>query len=389
ITAEPYLYQLLQAFDPDLQKIFKIRADFDQSMNRTDEALILFSGFIRTKTAEEGLRKFDRSAVAAMMEEAVRMTGRQEKISTSFPRIVDLLREADYWAGREQRNKVLSKDVEKALESRIHRSNMIEEHIQELIDRGSIMIDLDGDKVGQVNGLAVYNMGDFMFGKPARITAATSMGRSGIINIEREAEMSGKIHNKGVLVLEGYLRTKYAQDKPLSMSASIAFEQSYAGVDGDSASSTEIYALLSSLAGVPIRQDIAVTGSVNQKGETQPIGGVNVKIEGFFKCCKVRGLTGKQGVMIPENNLKDLMLCKEVLEAVDKRLFHIYAVRTIDQGIAILTGLQAGKRRQDGTYPPKSVNGLVDARLRFLAEKMKSFGASGEGAGTKTAQRPS
>ena len=217
--------------------------------------------------------------------------------------------------------------VDKALEAKRYRSNMVEEHLQEMIDRGTLMIDVEGEVVGQVNGLAVYSLGDYMFGKPSRITASTSMGRAGIINIEREADMSGSTHNKGVLILGGYLRKKYAQDKPLTMSASIAFEQSYGGVDGDSASSTEIYALLSSLAGVPIRQSIAVTGSVNQKGEVQAIGGVNQKIEGFFDCCRQRGLTGEQGVMIPESNVKDLMLRKEVLEAVKDGKFHIFAVQ--------------------------------------------------------------
>ncbi len=384
VTTEPYLYHLLQIYDTDLSKIFKVRAEFNQSMNKEDKAFMEFAGFVRTKVDEEKFRKFNRSAVIELIEEAVRMTGRQEKISTSFPRITDLLREADYWAGIAGRDTVQAEDVEKALETRIYRSNMIEEHIQELINRGSIMIDLDGQKVGQVNGLAIYNLGDYMFGKPARITASTSMGRAGIINIEREAEMSGRIHNKGMLVLEGYLRTKYAQNKPLSMSASIAFEQSYTGVDGDSASSTEVYAILSSLAAIPIRQDIAVTGSVNQKGETQPIGAVNDKIQGFYHCCKVQGLTKKQGVMIPESNLKDLMLSKEVLKAVEKEEFHIYAVKNIDQGISILTGLEAGEKSEDGTYPPESVNGLVDARLLSLVKGLKSFDESEEESQEKT-----
>jgi ATP-dependent Lon protease len=224
--------------------------------------------------------------VAALVEQAVRMTGRQEKISTSFPIITDLLREADYWAGQDKSSEVQEKHVDKAIETKIYRSSLIEEHIQEMIDRGTLLIDVDGEVIGQVNGLAVYSLGDYMFGKPSRITATTSMGRAGIINIEREADMSGSTHNKGMLILSGYLRKKYAQDKPLTMSASIAFEQSYSGVDGDSASSTEIYALLSSLSGVPIKQSIAVTGSVNQKGEVQAIGGVNYKIEGFFECCR-------------------------------------------------------------------------------------------------------
>jgi len=245
------------------------------------------------------------------------------------------------------------------------------------------MIDAEGEVVGQVNGLAVYAMGDYMFGKPSRITASTSMGRAGIINIEREADLSGSTHNKGVLILSGYLRKKYAQDKPMTMSASIAFEQSYGGVDGDSASSTEIYALLSSLSGVPIRQYIAVTGSVNQKGEIQAIGGVNQKIEGFYDCCRNKGLTGKQGVMIPEANVKDLMLRKDVVEAVKKGKFHIYPVKTIDEGIEILTGKKAGKRKADGTYPKGTINDLVDRKLRELAEGLKSFGKNEENEGSR------
>jgi predicted ATP-dependent protease len=255
---------------------------------------------------------------------------------------------------------------------------MVEEHLQEMIDRGTLMIDVDGAVVGQVNGLAVYSLGDYMFGKPSRITASTSMGRSGVINIEREADMSGSTHNKGVLILGGYLRKKYAQDKPLTMSGSIAFEQSYSGVDGDSASSTEIYALLSSLSEVPINQSIAVTGSVNQKGEIQAIGGVNQKIEGFFDCCRHKGLTGKQGVMIPESNVNDLMLRKDVIEAVKNGQFRIYPVKTIDQGIAILTGKDAGQKQADGSYPEETINFLVDQKLKSLAEGLKRFAAGDE-----------
>jgi predicted ATP-dependent protease len=255
---------------------------------------------------------------------------------------------------------------------------MIEEHIQEMIDRGTLMIDVDGEVVGQVNGLAVYDLGDYTFGKPSRITASTSMGRSGIINIEREADLSGSTHNKGVLILSGYLRKKYAQDKPLTMSASIAFEQSYSGVDGDSASSTEIYALLSSLSGVPLKQSVAVTGSVNQKGEVQAIGGVNQKIEGFYDCCRKLGLTGRQGAMIPESNLKDLMLRKDVVEAVKEGKFHVYAVKTIDEGIEILTDKEAGQKHPDGTYPKGTTNYLVNEKLKELAEGLKKFGEEEE-----------
>ena len=383
IISDLYLYHMLLYYDEDVKKIFKVRADFDSSMDKTEESIQQFTRFIRMKCDDEDLRPFDRAAVASLVEEAVRMTGRQEKISTSFPAITDLLREADFWAGEKKQEVVQEEHVQKAIEARIYRSNLIEQHLQEMIDRGTLMIDVSGSAVGQVNGLAVYNLGDYMFGKPSRITVSTSMGRAGIINIEREADLSGSTHNKGVLILGGYLRKKYAQDKPLTVSASIAFEQSYSGVDGDSASSTEIYALLSSLSGVPIKQNIAVTGSVNQKGEVQPIGGVNQKIEGFFDCCKKKGYTGDQGVMIPESNIKDLMLRKDVVEAVGKGTFHIHAVRTIDEGIEILTGKKAGEKKTDGTYPKGTINELVDTKLKELAEGLKGFAEKEEKEGSK------
>jgi lon-related putative ATP-dependent protease len=386
VISDEYLYHMLLAYDEDVRKIFKVRADFDTSMNKNEESLRQFAEFIKMKKDEEELKTFDKTAVSALTEHAVRMSGRQEKISTSFPAITDLIREADFWADQENQSIVREEHVDKAIESRIFRSNLIEEHIQEMIDRGTIKIAVDGAVVGQVNGLAVYNLGDYMFGKPSRITASTSMGRSGIINIEREADLSGSTHNKGVLILSGYLREKYAQDKPLTMSASIAFEQSYSGVDGDSASSTEVYALLSSLSGVPLRQDIAVTGSVNQKGEVQAIGGVNQKIEGFYDCCRQIGLTGEQGVLIPESNVKDLMLRKDVVDSVDKGQFHVYAVKTIDEGIEILTGKASGEKQSDGTYQQGTINDLVDKKLRELAEGLQKFGKEDEQE-TKTEKR--
>jgi len=302
------------------------------------------------------------------------MAGRQEKISTHLLRVDEILQEADFRAGLEGQPVVGTKHVDQALQARIYRANLIEEQIQEMIDRGSLLIDTDGAVVGQVNGLSVYMLGDYSFGKPTRITAATSMGRAGVVNIEREADLSGNTHNKGVLILSGYLRRKYAQEKPLTMTSSIAFEQSYSGVDGDSASSTEIYAILSSVSGLPLRQDLAVTGSVNQKGEVQAIGGVNQKIEGFFDCCKAKGLTGKQGVLIPESNVKDLMLRKDVVEAVSKKKFHVYPVTTIDQGIEILTGIPAGEADVTGNYPKDTVHYLVHAKLGKLAAGLKKFG---------------
>jgi lon-related putative ATP-dependent protease len=378
IISEPYLYNLLLAYDEDVSDIFKVRADFDTSMDKNEESIRRFAEFIKRKKDEDKLKPLDRTAIAALVEHAVRLSGRQEKISTSFPIITDLVREADWWAGQDNQDMVRDEHVLKAIEAKIYRSNLIEEKIQEMIDRGTLMIDVDGEVVGQVNGLAVYDLGDYMFGKPSRITASTSMGRAGIINIEREADLSGSTHNKGMLILGGYLRKKFAQDKPLTMSASIAFEQSYSGVDGDSASSTEIYALLSSLSGVPLKQYIAVTGSVNQKGEVQAIGGVNEKVEGFYDCCRAVGLTGQQGVMIPESNVKDLMLRHDVVEAVNKGRFHVYSVKTVDEGIEILTGKKAGELRPNGSYPRGTINHLVDEKLKELAEGYEKFGEKKE-----------
>ncbi len=380
MIGETQIYYLLYSLDDDFKKIFKIKADFDSVMNKDSDKIQQYASFIRKICDEDKLKPFDRSGVAAVVEHGVRITGRQKKLSTRFHLIADLVREANYWAEKDGSDVITEKQVEKAIEKRNYRVNLIEEKIQEMIDDGTILIDSDGMVVGQVNGLSVYDLGDYMFGKPSRITAKTSLGKAGIINIEREAEMSGPIHNKGVYILAGYLRGKYAQDKPITMSASLCFEQSYSGVEGDSASSTEIYALLSSISGLPLRQDIAVTGSVNQKGEIQPIGGVNHKIEGFFDVCKAKGLTGKQGVMIPHLNIDDLMLRKDVVEAVRKGQFHIYPVKTIDHGIEILTGMEAGERIQDGGFKEGTVNDLVDKKLRDLGKKIKEFEGGEEGA---------
>jgi len=378
MIGDAYLYETLYAVDEDFKKIFKIKADFDSVMDRKEETQLQYASFIRKICQDENLLSFERSGVAAVIEYGVRLAGRQKKLSTEFHRITDILREASYWAKKDKSDRVTEKHVEQAIAEKIYRKKMIEDKIQEMIEDGIIMIDSEGAKVGQVNGLSVYDMGEYSFGKPSRITAKASMGKAGIINIEREADLSGRTHNKGVLILGGYLRGKYAQDKPLTLTASLCFEQSYSGVDGDSASSTEVYALLSSLAELPLRQDIAVTGSVNQNGEIQPIGGVNQKIEGFFDVCRSRALTGRQGVMIPHQNIGDLMLRKDVVEAVAAEKFHIYPVQTIDQGIEILTGVPAGERRKDGTYPEGTVNFLVDKKLQELARRMKEFEAEEE-----------
>jgi predicted ATP-dependent protease len=301
------------------------------------------------------------------------MVADQDKLSTRFAQIKDWVEEADYWAKQDNAEYISAKHVRKALDERFFRHNLPEEKVRDMISRGTIMIDVEGAVVGQLNGLSVLSLGDISFGRPSRITAKTFLGRGGVINIERESQLSGPIHNKGVMILSGYLGWKYAQDTPLSLSASICFEQSYEGVEGDSASSTELYSILSSLSGLPLKQNIAVTGSVNQRGEVQPIGGVNQKIEGFFRVCRAKGLTGEQGVMIPYTNLINLMLREEVVDAVREGKFHVYSAKTIDEGIEILTGVAAGERQADGSYPEGTVNYAVSHQLGKMAERLRSF----------------
>jgi lon-related putative ATP-dependent protease len=372
------IYNLLYHMDEDFKKIFKIKAEFDSEMDKGEKAIGDYVRFVRKICDDDRLRPFDKSGLAALVEYATRIAGRQRKLSTRFHVIADVIRESSYWAGRMKKTEVGRDDVEKSIRERFERVSLIEDKIQEMIEEGTILIDTAGAVVGQVNGLSVYDMGQFMFGKPARITARTAMGRAGVINIEREADLSGPTHNKGVLILGGYLRGKYASKQPLSLTASLAFEQSYGGVDGDSASSTEVYAILSSLSGLALRQDLAVTGSLNQKGEIQPIGGVNEKIEGFFDVCKAKGLTGTQGVLIPHQNVQNLMLRADVVAAVKEGTFHVYPVRTIDEGIEILTGVEAGAADKDGNYPEGTVHFLVDRELQRLARGWKAFAAPGD-----------
>lgn len=376
VMGDDSLYQLLTLYDEDFWEMFKVKSDFDSRMERSDENMRSFACFIRTCCDDEKLRPFDRSGVARVIEYAVRSTGDQERLSARFGPLKDLLVEADYWAREADREMISGEDVEKAAREKIHRLDLVAERMKQMILDGTLMIDVEGAVTGQVNGLSVYDLGLFSFGRPNRITAKTFLGKGGVINIERESQMSGRIHDKGVLILSGYLGWKYAQDKPLSLSASICFEQSYSGVEGDSASSTELYAIMSSLSGLPIRQDIAVTGSVNQKGEIQPIGGVNQKIEGFFDICKAKGLTGNQGVMIPSLNVRNLMLREEVVDAVSAGTFHLYEVKTVDQGIEILTGVPAGERQPDGTFPDGTVNCLIDRHLREYAERLRKYSSS-------------
>jgi len=373
MIGDAYVYNLLYFQDEDFKKIFKIKAEFDSEMNKDDRTIRDYACFIKKICDEDSLLPMDKGGIAALIEYGTRIAGRQKKVSTRFHALADVIRESSYWAKIDGKKVIGRENVEKAVLERFERVSLLEDKVQEMIEEGTILIDTEGQVVGQVNGLSVYDMGQFSFGKPTRITAKTAVGRAGVINIEREADMSGPTHNKGVLILGGYMRGKYAQRKPFSLSASIAFEQSYAGVDGDSASSTEVYAILSSLSRLPLRQDIAVTGSINQKGEIQPIGGVNEKIEGFFEVCRAKGLTGTQGVIIPYQNSQNLMLRQDVVQAVADGKFHIYPIKNIDEGMTILAGIEAGASREDGTFEEGTVNFLVDQELQRLAASWKDF----------------
>ena len=374
----PYIYYLLFYLEPDYRKFFKVKADFDSRIDRTPRAVRDYSLFVATLCRNEGLPHFDRSGVAALLEQSSRLVEEQNKFSSRFMEIADLIREAGFWARRVNAPTVTREFILQAVEEKSYRSNRLEERLREMIDDGIIMVDTQGSEVGQINGLSVMTLGDHTFGRPTRVTSRVYLGRAGMVNIEREVKLSGPIHDKGVLILTGYLGGTYARDRPLSFSATICFEQSYDGVEGDSASSTELYALLSALSGLPLRQGIAVTGSVNQLGRVQPIGGVNHKIEGFFAVCKLKGLTGEQGVMIPRSNERHLMLRDEVIEAVEAGRFHIWSVESIDQGVELLTGVSAGQRQEDGSYPADTVNFRVERRLKEMQELLRSQTESGE-----------
>lgn len=367
------MYELLYNFEDDFKKIFKIRVEFDDEMNWGEEVIRHYCGRLRKLCDDENLLPFDRGAIAALMEHGVRQAGRRGKVTARFFDIADVAREASYAAQQEHKTVVTEAHVRQALDAKIDRHNLIEMKIQEMIEKGLLLIDVCGERMGQVNGLSVMELGGYAFGKPVRITASAALGKSGIINIERESNLSGRIHDKGMHIISGYLRRMFAQDKPLSLAASVCFEQSYSGVDGDSASSTEIYALLSALAGAPIRQDLAVTGSVNQQGDIQPIGGVNEKIEGYYDVCRVKGFTGKQGVLIPIENVDDLMLRNDVIEAVAQGKFHIFPVRTIDEGIEILTGQKAGSRNGAGRFEENGIFARADERLRQMAKTLSDY----------------
>jgi predicted ATP-dependent protease len=367
------LYELLYEYEEDFRKIFKVRVEFDEEMAMSDGVIAEYAGRLRALSEKENLYPFDRGAFAAMLEYGVRQAGRRNKVTARFIDIADLAREAHYDAAAAGESVVRAAHVRGALSSKMERHNLIETRIREMIQEGTLLVDVEGSRVGQVNGLSVLEIGGYSFGKPVRITATAALGKAGLINIERESNLSGRFHDKGMHIIAGYLRSKFAQDKPLSLAASICFEQSYSGVDGDSASSTEIYALASALSGVPLRQDIAVTGSINQQGDIQAIGGVNEKIEGFFDVCRIKGLTGTQGVMMPESNVEDLMLREDVLEAVAAGKFHVWPIAQVEQGIELLTGRLAGKKGGDGKFEPGTVLALIDERLHSMAKTLKEF----------------
>lgn len=375
------LYYALAAGDPDFNRLFKVQADFDDSIRRTDDNQQDYARLIAAIVRRHELRDVDATGVARLIEEGSRLADDREKLSIEVGNLADLVREADYWAGKLGSDMITNDAVARSIDERIQRSDRLRDRSQEGIERDLVLIETEGAKVGQINGLAVMQLGDFAFGKPSRITARVRMGRGRVTDIEREANLGGALHSKGVMILWGYLAGKFAENIPLALAASLGFEQSYGGVDGDSASSTELYALLSALSGIPIRQGLAVTGSVNQMGDVQVIGGTNEKIEGFFDICQARGLTGEQGVLIPQGNVQHLMLRPEIVTAVEQGLFNIYSVATIDQGIEILTGVAAGTKGSDGEFPPGTINRMVEDKLREFAWRAKTF-ASVNGAET-------
>lgn len=375
----PLFYYLLRYYDPDFGPLFKVQADFASQMDRNRENLSEFVHLIAGAAHREKLLPFNREAVARIIERGSRVTGDAQKISLHMEEVTNLLKEADYWAKKAEASTVEAGHVQKAIDSWIYRSDRLRERMQEQIERDIVMIDTEGSHVGQVNGLSVISLGDFAFGRPSRITARIRLGKGEVVDIEREVAMGGPIHSKGVLILSGFLGGRYALENPLSLSASLVFEQSYGGVEGDSASSAELYALLSAIADVPVKQSLAITGSVNQYGRVQPIGGVNEKIEGFFDICRSKGLTGEQGVLIPDSNTQHLMLKSDVIDAVEAGEFHIYAVKTIDEGIEILSGMAAGQADEAGVYPEDTFNGKVQKRLKEFADKRQRFAKEASG----------
>ena len=372
LLGEPLLYYLLSIADPDFGELFKVAADFADDMPATDAQRRPYAALLATVARQHGLRRFDRHAVARLLEHSARLAGHQQRLSLRIGRLLDVMREADYWAGVGAAETVGVTHVQQALDARVRRSDRLRERIYDEMADGTIVVDTAGSRVGQVNSLSVTPLGEFVFGRPSRITARVRMGQSGVVDIEREVELGGPIHSKGVLILGGYLAARYAPAQPLSLSATLVFEQSYAAVEGDSASAAELFALLSAIAGAPLRQDVAVTGAIDQHGRVQAVGSVNEKIEGFFDVCRVRGLTGEHGVLIPAANVRHLMLRPDVIEAAAAGRFHVYAMATADEGLEILTGLPAGERDPAGEYPEESFNRLVDDQLIEFAEAWRA-----------------
>ena len=384
LTGDPYIYQLLYSLDDRFQKLFKVKAHMGDQMDRKPDRVFECSRMIARYCNDHHIKHLDKSGVARVLEYSVELTEDQDKLTLELGTIADLLRESNYFAGIEGSEVVQRKHVDEAIKKRIYRSNLIEERVMEIIEKDIIWVETEGEKVGQVNGLAVLMAGDHVFGKPSRITATVSVGREGMVSIDRESKMSGATHTKGLMILSSLFRERFAQNKPIAFSASVCFEQSYGMIDGDSASSTEYYVLVSAISGLPLKQGIAVTGSVSQRGEVQPIGGVNYKIKGFFDICKFKGLTGEQGVMIPHKNVRNLMLDQEVVDAVAEGKFHIWPVATVEEGLGILTGMDAGTLQEDGSYPEGTVYRKVDDRLKVISEIVRKFSKDMEGNGKKS-----
>jgi lon-related putative ATP-dependent protease len=388
LIGDPYIYQILYTYDEDFHKFFKIKAHFDWRMRKTDDHVRKFCELVAGYCRDQKLMPLHKTGMARLIEHSQELAGHQSKLTLQLEEVMDVLKEANYWARNNTHDVVFGTDVEKAIQEQIYRVDLPEEKLQEFIDEGMLFIETSGGVVGQMNGLSVYALGDHAFGRPSRITATIGLGRGGVVAIDRESQLSGNIHNKGVLILAGFLRSRFAQDKPLTLSASLCFEQSYGMVEGDSASMAELVTLLSALAELPLAQNLAMTGSVSQRGEAQPIGGVNWKIEGFYKVCQARGLDGTQGVIIPKANVQDLMLKKEVVDAVREGKFHVWAVGHVDEALEVLTGLPAGKRQPDGSWEPDSVNFKVDQKLRQMMELARELMKGDEEAGAKSEPAP-
>jgi lon-related putative ATP-dependent protease len=389
LSGDPYIYQILYIYDEDFHRFFKIKAHFDTRMRKTKEHLQKFCELVAGYCHDYKFMPLHKTGMARLIEHAQELAEHQSKLTLQLMEVMDILKEANYWAKTNTHEVIFGSDVEKAIQEKIYRADLPEEKMQEFIDEGMLFIETEGKVVGQINGLSIYALGDHAFGRPSRITATTSLGKEGVVTIDREAQLAGNIHNKGVLILAGFLKSRFAQDKPLTLSASLCFEQSYGMIEGDSASMAELVTLLSALAEVPLAQNIAMTGSVSQRGEAQPIGGVNWKIEGFYKVCRARGLDGTQGVIIPKANVQDLMLKKEVVNAVQAGEFHVWAMGTVDEALELMTGLPAGRRQPDGTWEPDTVNFKVDQKLRQMMELARELMKGEEEAGKKAAPPPS